>query len=59
MYPDLDAKILKGMVTINIATYAEPTNIIQLDADPAVYIQYRSIQLVELTKGSRNSDNKT
>ncbi|XP_065203839.1 thyrotropin-releasing hormone-degrading ectoenzyme-like [Planococcus citri] len=59
LYPDLDTKILKGMVIINIATYAEPTNIIELDADPSVSIQYKSVKVIELTKNPRNAENRT
>lgn len=59
LYPDLDTKLLKGMVIINIATYAEPTNIIELDADPSVSVQYKSIKVIELTKNPRKTDNIT
>lgn len=59
LYPDLDIKHLKGSVIINIATYAEPTNVIELDADPSVSIRYKSIKVTELLENLNDVHNKT
>lgn len=54
LFPDVSSKLLKGSVCINIATYSEPSNVIELDADPSIVIHYTSIQVSEVQKDTQN-----
>ena len=56
LFPDLTSKLLKGSVCINIATYSEPSNVIELDADPSIVIHYKSIKVSELQKNTQRTN---
>lgn len=57
VFPDVNTGLLKGLVSINIAIYAEPSNVIELDADPTIIIHYKSIKVSEILESMKNDTN--